>query len=89
MLLHLSKLKSLQVLVGAKFLVGGLRMEDLGEVENLYGSLSVLELQNVFDKREAVKAKMKEKSHVDKLSLEWSKTSTVDNSQTERCWHKR
>ncbi|KAG5572680.1 hypothetical protein H5410_062446 [Solanum commersonii] len=83
----LSKLKSLQVLVGAKFLIGGsggLRMEDLGEVENLYGSLSVLELQNVVDKREAVKAKMREKNHVDKLSLKWSESSTADNSQTER-----
>ncbi|KAL3354673.1 hypothetical protein AABB24_019022 [Solanum stoloniferum] len=85
--LHLSKLKSLQVLVGAKFLVGGhggLRMEDLGEVHNLYGSLSVVELQNVVDRREAVKAKMREKNHVDKLSLAWSKSSSVDNSQTER-----
>ncbi|KAH0713810.1 hypothetical protein KY289_009769 [Solanum tuberosum] len=84
---HLSKLKSLQVLVGAKLLIGGhggLRMEDLGEVENLYGSLSVLELQNVVDKREALKAKMKEKNHVEKLSLEWSESSTADNSQTER-----
>ncbi|WMV56131.1 hypothetical protein MTR67_049516 [Solanum verrucosum] len=73
--LHLSKLKSLQVLVGAKFRVGGrggLRMEDLGEVHNLYGSLSVVELQNVVDRREAVKAKMREKNHVDKLSLAWS-----------------
>nr|AAW48300.1 potato resistance-like protein I2GA-SH23-1 [Solanum tuberosum] len=82
--LHLSKLKSLQVLVGAKFLVGGLRMEDLGEVHNLYGSLSVVELQNVVDSREAVKAKMREKNHVDKLSLEWSESSSADNSQTER-----
>ncbi|KAH0716323.1 hypothetical protein KY284_009228 [Solanum tuberosum] len=42
MLLHLSKLKNLQVLAGAKLLLGsrgGLRMEDLGEVQNLYGSL--------------------------------------------------
>ncbi|KAH0715581.1 hypothetical protein KY284_008486 [Solanum tuberosum] len=85
-LLHLSKLKSLQVLVGAKFLIDGsvgLRMEDLGEVENLYGSVSVLELQNVVDKREAVKAKMREKNHVEKLSLEWS-GSTAYDSQTER-----
>ncbi|XP_055834529.1 putative disease resistance RPP13-like protein 1 [Solanum dulcamara] len=81
--LHLSKLKSLHVLVGAKFLLSGLRMEDLGEVENLYGSLSVLELQNVVDRREALKAKMKEKNHVEKLSLEWSESS-ADNSQTER-----
>ncbi|KAH0747620.1 hypothetical protein KY285_009277 [Solanum tuberosum] len=82
--LHLSKLKSLQVLVGAKFLLDGLRMEDLGEAQNLYGSLSVVELQNVVDRREAVKAKMREKNHVDKLSLEWSESSSADNSQTER-----
>ncbi|KAG5578330.1 hypothetical protein H5410_058464 [Solanum commersonii] len=82
--LHLSKLKSLQVLVGAKFLLGGLRMEDLGEVHNLYGSLSILELQNMVDRRDAMKAKMREKNHVDKLSLEWSESSSADNSQTER-----
>ncbi|KAH0777203.1 hypothetical protein KY290_008614 [Solanum tuberosum] len=45
--LYLSKLKRLQVLVGAKFLLGGSRMEDLGEAQNLYGSVSVVELQNV------------------------------------------
>ncbi|KAH0776850.1 hypothetical protein KY290_008261 [Solanum tuberosum] len=84
---HLSKLKSLDVLVGAKFLIsgcGGLRMEDLGELHNLYGSLSILELQNVVDRREALKAQMSEKNHVEKLSLEWSESSTADNSQTER-----
>ncbi|KAH0713947.1 hypothetical protein KY289_009906 [Solanum tuberosum] len=84
MLPHLSKLKSLQVLVGAEFLVGGSggwRMEDLGEVHNLYGSLSVQNLQNVVDKREALKAKMREKNHVEKLSLEWS-GSTAYDSQT-------
>ncbi|KAH0738316.1 hypothetical protein KY290_037021 [Solanum tuberosum] len=85
--LHLSKLKSLHVLVGAKLLVGGrggLRMEDLGEAHNLYGSVSVVELQNVVDRREAVKAKMREKNHVDKLSLEWGESISADNSQTER-----
>uniref|UniRef100_A0A3Q7JPQ6 Disease resistance protein n=1 Tax=Solanum lycopersicum TaxID=4081 RepID=A0A3Q7JPQ6_SOLLC len=85
--LPLSKLKSLQMLVGAKFLVGGsggLTMEDLGEVHNLYGSLSVFELENVVDRREAVKANMKEKEHVNKLSLEWSIGSSAYDSQTER-----
>ncbi|XP_049379789.1 putative disease resistance RPP13-like protein 1 [Solanum stenotomum] len=82
--LHLSKLKSLQVLMGAKFLLGGLRMEDLGEAQNLYGSLSVVKLQNMVDRREAVKEKMREKNHVEKLSLEWSDSSSADNSQTER-----
>uniref|UniRef100_A0A0V0IHY8 Putative ovule protein n=1 Tax=Solanum chacoense TaxID=4108 RepID=A0A0V0IHY8_SOLCH len=82
--LHLSKLKSLQVLMGAKFLLGGSRMEALGEAQNLYGSLSIVELQNVVDRTEAVKAKMREKNHVEKLSLEWSESSIADNSQTER-----
>ncbi|KAH0715259.1 hypothetical protein KY284_008164 [Solanum tuberosum] len=84
--LHPSKLKCLHVLVGAKFLIGGhsgLRMEDLGEVHNLYGSLSVLELQNVVDKTQALKANLNGKKNVEKLSLEWSGSSTADNSQTE------
>ncbi|PHT69260.1 hypothetical protein T459_28747 [Capsicum annuum] len=84
--LHLCKLKSLRVLVGAKFLLGGpcdWRMEDLSEAHYLYGSLSILELQNVVDRREAQKANMREKNHVEKLSLDWSE-SDADNSQTER-----
>ncbi|KAM3302812.1 hypothetical protein P3S67_013842 [Capsicum chacoense] len=61
------------------------KMEDLGEASYLYGSLSVLELENVVDGREAQKAKMRDekKNHVEKLSLEWS-GSDADNSQTER-----
>ncbi|KAH0747045.1 hypothetical protein KY285_008702 [Solanum tuberosum] len=84
--LHLSKLKSLHVLVGAKFLLsgrGGLRMEDLGELHNLYGPLSILGLQHVVDRRESLKANMREKEHVETLSLVWS-GSIADNSQTER-----
>ncbi|PHU03553.1 hypothetical protein BC332_28804 [Capsicum chinense] len=81
--IHLSKLKSLQVLVGAKFFLGGLRMEYLGELHNLYGSLSILELQNVVNRRESLKANIREKNHVEKLSLEWS-GSAEDNSQTEK-----
>ncbi|XP_055833328.1 putative disease resistance RPP13-like protein 1 isoform X1 [Solanum dulcamara] len=85
--LHLSKLKRFQVLVGATLLLGGrggLRMEDLGELQNLYGSLSILELQNVVDRREVLKGKMTQKNHVEKLSLQWSESSTAENSQTER-----
>nr|AAT66781.1 Putative disease resistance protein, identical [Solanum demissum] len=65
---HPSKLKSLHMLVGAKFLLtgrGGLRMEDLGELHNLYGSLSILELQHVVDRRESLKANMRKKEHVE------------------------
>ncbi|KAK6776804.1 hypothetical protein RDI58_027805 [Solanum bulbocastanum] len=84
--LHLSKLKNLHVLVGAKFFLtgsSGLRIEDLGELHNLYGSLSIIELQNVIDRREAHEAYMREKEHVEKLSLEWS-VSIANNSQNER-----
>uniref|UniRef100_M1CM54 Disease resistance protein R3a n=1 Tax=Solanum tuberosum TaxID=4113 RepID=M1CM54_SOLTU len=84
--LHLSMLKRLHMLVGAKFLLtgcGSLRIGDLGEVHNLYGSLSILELQNVVDRTEALKANIKEKEHVEKLSLEW-RGSIANNSQTER-----
>ncbi|CAN4119260.1 unnamed protein product [Withania somnifera] len=65
------------------FLLGDSRMEDLGKLHNLYGSLSILELQNVLDRKEALKAKTREKNHVEMLSLEWSE-SIADNSQTER-----
>ncbi|KAH0747038.1 hypothetical protein KY285_008695 [Solanum tuberosum] len=84
--LHLRKLKSLHALVGVKFLLsgrGGLRMEDLGELHNLYGPLSILGLQHVVDRRESLKANMREKEHVETLSLVWS-GSIADNSQTER-----
>ncbi|WMV56340.1 hypothetical protein MTR67_049725 [Solanum verrucosum] len=84
--LHLSKLKNLPLLVGAKFLLGGhggSRIKDLGELHNLYGSLSILGLQHVVDRRESLKANMREKKHVERLSLVWS-GSNADNSQTER-----
>uniref|UniRef100_M1CYU4 CC-NBS-LRR protein n=1 Tax=Solanum tuberosum TaxID=4113 RepID=M1CYU4_SOLTU len=62
--LHPSKLKSLQVLLGVKCL--GLKLKDLGELHNLYGSLSIAELQNVVDRREALKANMREKEHIER-----------------------
>lgn len=69
--LHPTKFKSLQVLVGSKFLLCGLRMDDLDEAQNLYGYVLVVELQNVVDWRQIVKENMREKDHVDKLSLEY------------------
>ncbi|KAH0713856.1 hypothetical protein KY289_009815 [Solanum tuberosum] len=81
--LHPSKLKSLQVLLGVKCLQSGLKLKDLGELHNLYGSLSIVELQNVVDRREALKSNMREKEHIERLSLSWGK-SIADNSQTER-----
>nr|XP_016472733.1 PREDICTED: putative disease resistance RPP13-like protein 1 [Nicotiana tabacum] len=84
--LHPSKFKSLHVLVGAKFLLDGCsgsRIGGMDKLHNLYGSLSILELQNVVDRREAVKANMRDKNHIEKLSLEWSE-SIADSSQDER-----
>ncbi|OIT08743.1 putative disease resistance rpp13-like protein 1 [Nicotiana attenuata] len=40
-------------------------------------------LENVADRREALKANMRGKEHIEKLSLEWS-VSTADSSQNER-----
>ncbi|XP_009765783.1 putative disease resistance RPP13-like protein 1 isoform X4 [Nicotiana sylvestris] len=84
--LHPSKLKNLHMLLGANFFLGGcssLRTKDMGELHNLYGSLTILELQNVVDRREALKASMREKEHVEKLTLYWG-GSIADNSQNER-----
>ncbi|KAM3233100.1 hypothetical protein P3L10_018459 [Capsicum annuum] len=81
--IHLSKFKSLQSASGSQVSSGGWRMEDLSEAHYLYGSLSILELQSVVDRREALKANMREKNHVEKLSLKW-RGSDADNSQTER-----
>ncbi|KAG5578531.1 hypothetical protein H5410_058665 [Solanum commersonii] len=83
MLLHPSKLKSLQVLLGVTCLPSGLKLKDLGELCNLYGSLSIVELQNVVDRREALKVNMREKEHIERLSLLWGR-SIADNSQTEK-----
>ncbi|KAF3632850.1 putative bifunctional aspartokinase/homoserine dehydrogenase 1-like [Capsicum annuum] len=62
-----------------------LHLSKLKSFQVLVGAEFLLELQNVVDKREAQKAKMREKNHVEKLSLEWSeKGSIANNSQTER-----
>ncbi|KAK4709526.1 hypothetical protein R3W88_030451 [Solanum pinnatisectum] len=81
--LHPSKLKSLQVPLGVACLQSGLKLKDLGEQCNLYGSLSIVELQNVVDRREALKANLREKEHIERLSLSWG-ISIAENSQTER-----
>ncbi|XP_075103224.1 putative disease resistance RPP13-like protein 1 [Nicotiana tabacum] len=83
---HLSKLKRIRVLLGVEFFLGGSsgsRMEDLGELHNLYGSLSIRQLENVADRREALKANMRGKEHIEKLSLEWS-VSIADRTENER-----
>ncbi|KAK4358946.1 hypothetical protein RND71_021175 [Anisodus tanguticus] len=75
--LYPSKLKKLHVLFGVNFLLGDRNapgVGDLGELHNLYGSLSILELQTVVERRDASKTNLREKEHVKTLSLEWSGT---------------
>ncbi|WMV56338.1 hypothetical protein MTR67_049723 [Solanum verrucosum] len=77
MLLHPSKLKSLQVLLGVTCLPSGLKLKDLGELCNLYGSLSIVELQNVVDRREALKENMREKEHIESTRTPSLKVLTI------------
>ncbi|MCE0482279.1 hypothetical protein HAX54_040900 [Datura stramonium] len=81
-----SKLQILLLSYSTRFVVGTCndsRIEELGELQNLHGSLSITELQNVFNGREAVKGNMKDKKHLEELSLSWSGMN-ADDSQTER-----
>ncbi|XP_059315299.1 putative disease resistance RPP13-like protein 1 [Lycium ferocissimum] len=86
MRLEESKLKFINVLLGAKCVIGGcdgMGIEELGDFHNLHGSLSILELQNVGNGKEAAKAKLSNKEHLEELSFEWSQMEP-DDSQVER-----
>ncbi|XP_055820169.1 putative disease resistance RPP13-like protein 1 [Solanum dulcamara] len=84
--LQKSKLQILLLSYSTRFVVGACnnsRIEELGELQNLHGSLSISELQNVVNGREAIKGNMKDKKHLEELSLSWSGMN-ADDSQTER-----
>ncbi|XP_020970275.1 putative disease resistance protein At3g14460 isoform X1 [Arachis ipaensis] len=60
-------------------------IQELGGLPNLEGSFEIKKLENVVDARQARSARMLEKNHIDKLSLEWSSGSEmVSNIETER-----
>ncbi|KAB1224744.1 putative disease resistance RPP13-like protein 1 [Morella rubra] len=50
----------------------GSRIEELGKLANLRGSLEISELQNVASPRDASNASMKDKRHLKKLVLGWN-----------------
>ncbi|WMV59444.1 hypothetical protein MTR67_052829 [Solanum verrucosum] len=84
--LQKSKLQILLLSYSTRFVVGACsdsRIEELGELQNLHGSLSISELQNVVNGREAIKGNMKDKKHLEELSLSWSGIN-ADDSQIER-----
>ncbi|KAK8598117.1 hypothetical protein V6N13_095508 [Hibiscus sabdariffa] len=81
--LQMSKLANLQTL--SAFILGnhsGSSISELGELQQLRGSLSIFNLQNVVSPRDALEAKLKEKEHLSELILKWS-GHTLDTS-TER-----
>ncbi|KAB1224834.1 putative disease resistance RPP13-like protein 1 [Morella rubra] len=68
---QMGRLKYLETLT--KFIVGehnGSRIEELGKLANLRGSLEISELQNVASPRDASNASMKDKRHLKKLVLD-------------------
>ena len=76
---HISQLKNLQKL--SNFIVGqngGSRIGELGELSDIGGRLAISEMQNVECARDALRANMKDKRHLDELSLEWSDEGTND-----------
>ncbi|XP_057744207.1 putative disease resistance protein At3g14460 [Arachis stenosperma] len=82
----ISKLKHMHIL--EYFVVGKHKdngIEELGGLSNLEGSFEIKKLENVVDVRQARSARMLEKNHIDKLSLEWSfDDEMVSNTETER-----
>ncbi|XP_017983153.1 PREDICTED: putative disease resistance RPP13-like protein 1 [Theobroma cacao] len=71
--LQMSRLKNLQVL--SAFILGnhsGCSISELGELQQLRGRLTIVNLQNVANPRDALEAKFKDKEHLTELVLKWS-----------------
>lgn len=78
------KLKSLQALtcfvVGSD---GGSRISELGELLELHGALSIVNLQNVVDAREAFNARLRSKKYLHVLEFKWTTMTHYEQSETE------
>ncbi|XP_057744607.1 putative disease resistance protein At3g14460 [Arachis stenosperma] len=83
----MGKLKQLHIL--SNFVVGKQednRMEELGGLLNLHGSLMIQKLENVVDANEARSARVIDKKHIEELLLNWSVSSgddMVSNTHTD------
>ncbi|RYR23873.1 hypothetical protein Ahy_B02g057367 [Arachis hypogaea] len=82
----ISKLKHLHTL---DFFVVGKhednKIQELGGLSNLHGSLELKKLENIVDVKEAENARMTNKNLIDKLYLEWSSgDDMVSNTKAER-----
>lgn len=83
--LQMSNLRSLQKLsdffLGKKY---GSLIGELGELNDLHGSLFIHGLEHIIDHTDSEKAKLKEKNYLDKLSLDWCGSGDTDDSQLEK-----
>ncbi|KAH0981868.1 hypothetical protein GBA52_009045 [Prunus armeniaca] len=82
--MQMSTLKSLRTL--SAFIVGkstGSTIGELGELPHLGGKLSILQLRNVVDARDALQANLKDKKNLKELELEWG-DEDADDSQKEK-----
>ncbi|EEF37064.1 putative disease resistance RPP13-like protein 1 [Ricinus communis] len=81
--LKMSKLTKLEMLTD--FVLGkesGSSIKELGELQNLRGSLCIWNLQNVADAQDAMAANLKNKKHLRMLDLRWD--GETDDSLHER-----
>ncbi|XP_057743770.1 putative disease resistance protein At3g14460 [Arachis stenosperma] len=81
----MGKLKQLHVL--SKFVVGkqeDKRIEELGGLLSLHGSLEIEKLENVVDGNEARSARIIDKKHIEELLLKWSVSSGDDTHTDEQ-----
>ncbi|KAL0000121.1 hypothetical protein SO802_019723 [Lithocarpus litseifolius] len=82
--IQMGRLQCLQTLT--KFVVGkdiGFRIEELGKLSNLQGVIVISNLQNVINSTNALEAKLKDKEHLEELTLEWDAANDII-SQSER-----
>ncbi|KAJ7982268.1 Disease resistance protein [Quillaja saponaria] len=78
--LQMGRLKNLQILTS--FVVGkrsGSGIQDLKELQLLRGKLSISNLENVVNSKDALEANLRDKSQLNELVLKWSR-SYVENS---------
>ncbi|KAL4336510.1 hypothetical protein AHAS_Ahas12G0017400 [Arachis hypogaea] len=82
----MSKLNQLHIL--SYFVVGKYEdngIQELGGLVNLHGSVEIKKLENIVDVKEAMRAKIMDKKHIDELCLEWSSgDDLVSSTQKER-----
>ncbi|XP_061996389.1 disease resistance protein RGA2-like [Rosa rugosa] len=77
----LTNLRSLPVLKVGK--ETGPRIEELGGLSHLRGTLSIYNLEHVRDGEEAVNAKLVDKKHIRKLTLSWKLSRPSNNVDNE------